>query len=146
MTEKNFCFLKLASVVVMGGALFSMSVHSVSAQEMGAGGRLISGKGQYRSHCAECHGTDGKGDGPVAPALKTQPTDLTMLAKNNGGVFPEDKVVSSIKASSSVPAHASIAVQLRTSTESGTGASFTPQEVNKKIKLIADYIKTLQAK
>ncbi len=46
------------------------------------------GKAEYMSNCASCHGLDGKGNGPVASALKTNPTDLTVLAKKNGGVFP----------------------------------------------------------
>ncbi len=155
MTRKNFRFLKLASVVVVGGALIWVSAQSVGAQEMGPGGRLITGKGQFRSHCAQCHGMDGKGDGPVAPALKVVPADLTMLAKNNGGVFPEEKVIDAIKGTSSIGAHGTggagtpmpvWGLAFRASTESGTGADFTPQEVDKKIKLLADYIKSIQAK
>lgn len=146
MTRKNFRFLKLASVLVVGGALIWVSAQSAGAQEMGPGGRVISGKGQYRTHCAQCHGMDAKGDGPVAPALKTPPADLTMLAKNNGGVFPEDKVLSTIKASSPIQAHASVAMSMRSSSESGTGAQFTGAEIQQKVKLIADYLKGLQAK
>jgi len=47
-----------------------------------------SGKEMYTSYCAVCHGTDGKGGGPAASALKTAPSDLTTLTKNNGGKFP----------------------------------------------------------
>ena len=35
------------------------------------------GKQMYSSYCAPCHGVDGRGHGPVAPALKMQATDLT---------------------------------------------------------------------
>lgn len=52
----------------------------------------VRGPDLYRAHCAACHGSDGKGDGPVAPALKEKPSDLTVLAKNNGGRFAEDRV------------------------------------------------------
>ncbi|WP_091685341.1 hypothetical protein [Methylocapsa palsarum] len=45
---------------------------------------------EYKSKCALCHGYDDKGDGPFAKQLKTKPSDLTLLAKNNGGVFPDD--------------------------------------------------------
>lgn len=34
----------------------------------------------FRWNCAPCHGEDGKGDG--------LPSDLTTLAKKNGGKFP----------------------------------------------------------
>jgi mono/diheme cytochrome c family protein len=46
------------------------------------------GKAEFQSSCASCHGTDGKGKGPVSEQLKVPPPDLTMLAKNNNGVFP----------------------------------------------------------
>jgi mono/diheme cytochrome c family protein len=50
------------------------------------------GKLEYQSSCAACHGIDAKGDGPVGKELKTRPPDLTVLAKNNNGVFPYDMV------------------------------------------------------
>ena len=50
------------------------------------------GKMQYQSSCAACHGIDGKGNGPLSQELKTHPADLTVLAKNNNGVFPYDIV------------------------------------------------------
>jgi mono/diheme cytochrome c family protein len=50
------------------------------------------GKTEYQSGCAACHGVDGKGAGPVADALKTKPTDLTMIAKKNNGVFPFGRI------------------------------------------------------
>jgi mono/diheme cytochrome c family protein len=42
----------------------------------------------YRSYCASCHGSDGKGKGPVAAVLKVAPADLTTLARRNGGKYP----------------------------------------------------------
>src|ERR1019366_9156892 len=45
------------------------------------------GKVMYSNYCAPCHGADGKGNGPVAPQLKQPATDLTVLAKNNGGKY-----------------------------------------------------------
>lgn len=66
-----------------------------------------SGKDMYNAYCASCHGTSGTGDGPAASALKTTPTDLTALKKNNGGKFPSNHVYQSIKDSSSTPAHGS---------------------------------------
>ena len=52
----------------------------------------VRGPDLFRAHCAPCHGPEGKGNGPVAPALKTKPADLTALAKNNGGKFPSERV------------------------------------------------------
>ncbi len=53
---------------------------------------IAEGKMQYQSSCAACHGIEAKGDGPVSKELKTRPADLTILAKNNNGVFPYETV------------------------------------------------------
>ncbi|MGB5640978.1 MAG: hypothetical protein WBM71_05640 [Sedimenticolaceae bacterium] len=49
------------------------------------------GSDEYRISCMSCHGADGRGDGVVAAFLTVKPTDLTLLAKNNGGQYPELK-------------------------------------------------------
>jgi mono/diheme cytochrome c family protein len=46
------------------------------------------GKREYEARCAGCHGPSGKGDGVNRAWLDRSPTDLTVLAKNNGGEFP----------------------------------------------------------
>ena len=51
-----------------------------------------SGKQMYASYCAACHGADGRGNGTYAPVLKTQPTDLTVLSKNNRGKLPDTHI------------------------------------------------------
>lgn len=50
------------------------------------------GVDNFHSYCSPCHGRDGKGDGPVAPALRRPPSDLTTIAKRNHGVFPRTQV------------------------------------------------------
>jgi len=54
--------------------------------------RSIEGMDLYRAYCGSCHGKNGKGNGPVAPALKATVPDLTVIAKNNRGQFPEARV------------------------------------------------------
>lgn len=49
------------------------------------------GLDEYRTSCLSCHGEGGRGDGPLAKFLNVKPSDLTMLAKNNGGQYPEIK-------------------------------------------------------
>ena len=49
------------------------------------------GSDEYRMSCLSCHGVGGRGDGPLAKFLTVKPTDLTSLAKNNGGQYPNLK-------------------------------------------------------
>jgi len=63
------------------------------------------GKQMYSSYCAPCHGADGRGGGPVASVLKSQPTDLTTLSKAHGGKFPDSHVVAVLQFGANVPAH-----------------------------------------
>jgi mono/diheme cytochrome c family protein len=64
-----------------------------------------SGKDMYVQYCAACHGKVGKGDGPAAKALKTQPTNLTTLTSNNHGAFPNIRIAQVI--SDDLAAHGS---------------------------------------
>jgi mono/diheme cytochrome c family protein len=64
-----------------------------------------SGKQMYTSYCAPCHGVDGRGNGTYAPALKGQPTDLTVLARNNHGKYPDSHVAAVLMNGVDVPSH-----------------------------------------
>ena len=65
------------------------------------------GKIEYQSSCAACHGADGKGKGVFSAALKATPTDLTVLTKNNNGVFPVNAVYEVIDGRTSISSHGS---------------------------------------
>jgi mono/diheme cytochrome c family protein len=52
----------------------------------------LAGRDSFELYCAACHGSDGRGHGPVAPGLRTAPADLTLLARRNNGAFPRDRV------------------------------------------------------
>ena len=104
-----------------------------------------SGKEMYTSYCAVCHGTDGKGNGPAASALKVPPTDLTLLSKNNGGKYPSLKVSSAIHGEGAVPAHGSKDMPV-------WGPLFWNMsgghegEVQQRVANLTKYIETLQVK
>jgi mono/diheme cytochrome c family protein len=65
------------------------------------------GKQIYKQHCAACHGSDGRGTGPVAPSLNRQPPNITTLAKSHGGKFPEDYVTTVLRFGPGFSAHGS---------------------------------------
>jgi mono/diheme cytochrome c family protein len=69
------------------------------AQDYTSGGYL------FQTFCASCHGTDGKGRGPMAEALHVPPTDLTRLSARTGGAFPRRLVSEWIDGRRTATAH-----------------------------------------
>lgn len=67
----------------------------------------LNGVDLFKEYCAVCHGTDAKGAGPAADALKKRPADLTQLSRKNGGTFPELHVMNYIKGQDTVASHGS---------------------------------------
>lgn len=59
-------------------------------------GRAPEGRALYLDHCAACHGSAGRGDGPRAATLSGGAPDLTRIAARAGGTFPEARVMSVI--------------------------------------------------
>jgi mono/diheme cytochrome c family protein len=49
----------------------------------------------YKFYCSNCHGVTAHGSGAVSP-LQVPAPDLTALARQNGGVFPRERVRASI--------------------------------------------------
>jgi mono/diheme cytochrome c family protein len=69
--------------------------------------RSVKGPDLFRAYCAPCHGVSGEGNGPAAASLKTKPPNLTILAKNNGGKFPEARVRKVIMGDDVIASHGS---------------------------------------
>lgn len=84
---------------LMIASLAAVFTAAVQAEDFDAG------KAEFLSSCASCHGADGKGKGPVSELLKVSPPDLTILAKNNNGVFPTNAVYETIDGSKTIAAH-----------------------------------------
>jgi len=104
-----------------------------------------SGKEMYKSYCAVCHGLEGKGNGPAASAMKTPPTDLTGLAKNNGGKYPSAHLSAVILGQATVPSHGTADMPiwgpLLSSISQGHDAQVQQRTAN-----LVTYIESLQAK
>jgi len=69
----------------------------------------VFGPDLFRFYCASCHGIDGRGGGPVVPALKHRIPDLTMMASREDGVFPKARVTAIVVGDKApaIPAHGS---------------------------------------
>jgi mono/diheme cytochrome c family protein len=88
-----------AKFLVLTLACFGLALDGTAAD------RVDVGKLQYESACAVCHGMAGKGDGPLRAQLVRPVPDLTVLASNNRGVFPFDRVYQTIDGRLDVGAH-----------------------------------------
>jgi mono/diheme cytochrome c family protein len=67
--------------------------------------RARDGKAQYLRHCGACHGPAGKGDGIAGTYMRPKPTDLTAIARENGGKFPAERTMDVIDGRKTVRAH-----------------------------------------
>lgn len=91
---------KTLQILLLGSALLAAGL--ASAQD-----RKDPGRREYRTSCASCHGAEGKGDGPMAASLNKPPSNLTLLAQRNGGVFPAQRVQQVIDGRAEVKPHGS---------------------------------------
>ena len=134
--------MKLTVLCVAGAIAIAPMAHQVQVQA----GEPNGGRAVYLQYCASCHGKDGRGGGPVKPFLNVRPTDLTQLRKNNKGVFPMRRVMTSIDGSRIVRAHGDREMPVwgevfKQEIEDGKYEELTTLL---KIKIIAEYIATLQ--
>ncbi len=104
-----------------------------------------SGKQMYANYCAPCHGIDGKGRGPVAAALKTPPTDLTVLSKNNHGKFPDTHIVTVLQNGAEIASHGSAEMPVW-GPILGKMNQTNPQDKLLRISNLSRFLETLQVK
>lgn len=105
----------------------------------------VSGKQMYANYCAPCHGTDGRGKGPAAAALKVPPTDLTVLSRNNHGKFPDTHVVSVMQFGTGVQAHGSENMPIWGPILGHMSAN-NAQDKQLRISNLSRYLQSIQAK
>lgn len=84
MKTINTCFL-ISFVVFIATASLVMAEEAEELTD-------IVGKKEFVTYCGSCHGSSGKGDGPIVNFLERKPPNLTLLSKNNGGAFPFERI------------------------------------------------------
>ena len=133
-------------------ALAAMAAPSMAplAHAQGAGtsavrarGPVDEGAGLFRGYCAPCHGARGVGDGPVASALKSTPTDLTRLSIENKGGFPAQRVAMVIEFGVVVAAHGTTDMPTWGPTFRLMGDE---AQVRERVRALTRYLETIQAK
>jgi mono/diheme cytochrome c family protein len=98
------------------------------------------GRQLFRTYCASCHGTAGRGDGPTSQYLTVPPANLTALAARNKGMFPADAIHRAIDGRQTVRAHGNSAMPI-------WGDAFAPAErtATERIRDLVTYLESIQA-
>jgi mono/diheme cytochrome c family protein len=138
-------FLALALVVAGWGSL----TIGVQAEGEPAGQKeaVEEGKLLYGIYCQSCHGSEGRGDGPMARSLRPRPTDLTVLSRDNGGEFPLARVLLSIDGRSRVPGHRKGHMPIwGLSLQEADADINRDDEVREKIESLIEYLKSIQSR
>lgn len=71
-----------------------------------------SGKDLFLRHCAQCHGEDGAGNGPMASVLTVKPADLTTLSKRANGKFDAQRIAEIIRYGGNISGHGTRAMPI----------------------------------
>ncbi len=145
-------WLRAGSVVLACAALActtSDASGDLPSVDAGPPAGVETGAGLYVSLCATCHGTTGRGDGPMVPELRTAPADLTLISAKRGGEFPTQEIHAIIDGRRKVRGHGpgNMPVWGRhfERTESAPDA---PSEiiVRGNVAALTEYLKTIQRK
>jgi mono/diheme cytochrome c family protein len=104
----------------------------------------ISGSYLFKTHCATCHGRDAKGEGPLAGALRFAPSDLTLIAKRNGGAFPSEQVYRTIDGRKPVKGHGGPDMPVWGDAFKGSVDGFTEEKVKEKLDALVEFLKSIQ--
>ncbi len=112
------------------------------------------GRAEYVARCASCHGPTGTGDGHFREFLNRAPTDLTTIARANGGVFPFQRVYEAIDGRRLVAGHGragempvwGAAYLAEGRHDPAVGPARAAQYAHDHIRLLVDYVSRLQKK
>jgi len=129
------------------GSLTLVCIALASSAVAEAGGAAaFSGHGDFQAYCASCHGTAAKGDGVIAKSLPKRPPDLTLLARRNNEVFPEDKVFKIIDGRAPAASHAGTDMPMWGDVFAKSAESIGPEATAARITALVKYLETIQEK
>jgi mono/diheme cytochrome c family protein len=106
----------------------------------------MSGEDLYRRFCASCHGSEGRGDGPVAPSLRVEVPDLTQTARRVPGTDVRERIVRIIDGRYIIGAHGTRVMPVwgEDLTRLEIGNPDAERSAQIIIGRLADYVRSLQ--
>ena len=132
----------VAAILLAGAMLAPGLAATASAQE--TYNQVTSGAEVFRTYCATCHGTAARGDGPLAGVMKKKPSNLTELAKRNGGVFPSEMVFLTIDGRQPVRGHGGPDMPVWGDTFAKSREAGDANHVKAMIQSLVDHLESIQ--
>lgn len=98
----------------------------------------------YAEYCAACHGSEGRGDGPMATGLTTPPSNLRRLTVAYGGIFPAARIRETIDGRTPPLLHGTRDMPIWGDAFKRTRGPHGERRVEERLDLLVDYLQTLQ--
>jgi len=140
----------MSKQIVLAFSAFVLTISSLNGQSTPGVKKTVitssspvSGKDNFMTYCAVCHGKDAKGNGPAADALKRAPADLTQLSVRNAGKFPDLRVIRYIKGEDTIAAHGSRDMPIWGKLFRSLGEDSAA--VSLRVSNLIDYLKSIQS-
>ena len=138
--------LLIPGAATLLGAVFALATFSAPvSQDRPAREDYNSGAYLYRAFCATCHGETGKGDGPVAELADRRPSDLTVLARHQGGTYPRERVIRILENAEPLPGHEPPAMPNWRNVLRKTEGD-NERVIRQRLEALVDHVATLQQK
>ncbi|MGE0483920.1 MAG: cytochrome c [Gammaproteobacteria bacterium] len=102
------------------------------------------GAALYVEYCAVCHGSEGRGDGPLAGGLTVKPANLRRLGVANGSEFPTARIAASIDGRDQPLAHGTRDMPIWGEAFKRTQGPYGERRVNERIDALVDHLRRLQ--
>jgi mono/diheme cytochrome c family protein len=124
---------------------------ALSSRSFGQDQDVSSGEHDFNLYCSNCHGDEGRGDGPKVFGLSRPPPDLTKLSERNGAVFPRERLQGIIDGREVLKNHGDREMPVwgmwfKMEAEEGLGgAEGDERTVQRRITNLINFLETLQS-
>jgi mono/diheme cytochrome c family protein len=136
----------LCPALLLGFCLMTPPAALIAQQGDQTQQNQFSGSDLYQTYCAACHGTSARGDGPLADNMKKRPPDLTVFARQNGGVFPSERVYKIIDGRQPVTGHGGPDMPVWGDAFKASRLGSSEESVKARIEAIVKYLESVQQK
>jgi len=150
MASVNYCTFRMTDRMLTP-LMKRLAMSSILCLVLGAVTKVhaddaTQGHNYYLRYCASCHGQNGDGLGPVAPALKVHPPDLRRLSERYGTPLPAKRLGQYIDGRDMVTAHGSRTMPVwgRRFEEAWTAKRAGEPEMKDQISRIVEYLDSIQ--